>query len=122
MQSIKRVILIMAFTPAIFAVAESAQAHKVSAVSSASDIAHAVVGRICTSPTGATFDFGRSGAYAYSGLWKSDGHYKISPGMITVAFHSGMVRSFAVSIQPGGLMLENTTVVCKSSTVAHLHK
>ena len=122
MQPIKHAILTMAVMPAIFAFAEGAEAHKRGADFSASDIAYAVVGRICTSPTGATFDFGKNGDYAYSGLWKSDGHYTVNPGMITVAFHSGMVRSFAVSIQSGGLMLENTAVVCKSSTVAHLHK
>jgi hypothetical protein len=122
MQPIKRAILITAFMPAMFALVEGAQAHDRSAVISASEIAHSVVGRICTTPTGATFDFGKNGEYAYSGLWKSDGHYKISSGLITVAFHSGLVRSFAVSMQSGGLMLEDTAVVCKSSTLAHLHK
>jgi hypothetical protein len=122
MQPNKRALLVVAFTAASFVLAESGQAHKRDAVVGTSDVAHAVVGRICTTPTGATFDFGKNGEYRYSGLWKSDGHYKISPGMITVALHSGLVRSFAVSLQSGRLMLESTAVVCKKPIVAHLHE
>jgi hypothetical protein len=120
MQLDKRMLLVAVLALPPFTLSPTAQAHKRNPLVSASEIAHAVAGRTCTTAAGATFDFGKHGEYAYSGLWKSDGHYKVSAGIITVAFHSGLVRSFAVSIRSGMLVLENTVVVCKRSTVARL--
>ncbi|MGE0238875.1 MAG: hypothetical protein AB7S59_09170 [Parvibaculaceae bacterium] len=115
MQSTGCVILMAACLPVLVSPAGSVQAHKRSAAKPISEISHAVVGRICATPSGALFDFGRNGDYRYVGLWESDGHYRIEAGSIQVALHSGLVRSFVVSFRSGVLMLEDTVVTYTSS-------
>lgn len=97
-------------------------AHQLSGATSATVIAQAVRGRTCTTPSGAKFSFGKDGEYAYDGLWKSDGHYKIHPGVITITLHSGLERSFVISSRAGSLFFENTSVTCTAeAATAHAH-
>ena len=97
-------------------------AHQLPGATGATEIAQAVRGRICTTPSGAKFSFGKSGEYTYDGLWRSDGHYKIHPGVITIILHSGLERSFAISSRAGTLLFESTSVTCTAdSAIVHAH-
>lgn len=97
-------------------------AHQLPGATSATEIAQAIRGKICTTPSGARFSFGRNGEYVYDGLWKSDGHYAIHPDVITITLHSGLERSFVVSSRTGTLFFENTSVTCTAeAAMAHAH-
>jgi len=86
------------------------------------EIMQTVQGKTCTTRTGSKFSFGAHGEYNYNGLWKNDGHYKVKPGRIVVTLHSGLERSFAVTVKSGIFYMEDTALSCGSNaTVAVLH-
>ncbi|OYY82547.1 MAG: hypothetical protein B7Y12_23640 [Rhizobiales bacterium 24-66-13] len=99
-----------------------AAAHSVANAIGAAEIARVVQGKTCSTKAGAKFSFGTKGQYAYDGLWKNDGHYRISTGLITVRLHSGLERSFAVTTKSSVLYLEDTALSCATDlTVAGSH-
>ena len=121
LEALRVAILIPLLLTVFPSAAENASAHRRNAAAGQTEIAQALVGHICTTASGATFDFAENGDYTYNGLWRNDGHYQVLPGAILVALHNGLVRSFAVSIRPSGVILENTAIVCKPRLAAGLH-
>jgi len=95
----------------VIPVGQAAARSAVNAIDSA-EIARNVQGKTCMTKAGAKFSFGTKGQYAYDGLWQNDGHYRVSPGFITITLHNGLERSFAVTTKSGVLFLEDTALSC----------
>jgi len=87
-------------------------AHPESGSMPATEIAHALKGKVCTSRVGATFVFQKDGHYSYDGLWTDHGHYRIQGGMVTILLDSGLEKNFAISRRNGTLFMEDTAVSC----------
>jgi len=77
-------------------------------------LAFMLVGKVCTTPAGASFSFSRDGHYAYSGLWTSYGHYSVQAGTIFVTFDHGLGRHFYFMMKNGVLHMNNIVLVCRS--------
>lgn len=88
------------------------QTHPIAAPLSAYEIVLAVEGKTCASKAGAMFTFANDRHYAYDGLWRNGGHYRIEDGAVIVTFYSGLERSFSVSRKRGVLHMETTPLSC----------